>query len=106
MTTTNIPPVQYPAQQIIVVQKTGNGLATSSMTLGIIGSVVGLIPLFAVPALICGLLALPFGLIGLSAAKKDPARSGRGRAIAGIVLALVALTLAIIGFAIVANAFK
>ena len=90
---------------VVVVAKTGNGMAVAALTLGIIGALVGLIPILAVPALICGLLALVFGFVGLSIAK-NPLRSGKGMAIAGIILGTAAVALAIVGFVIVNNAFS
>jgi hypothetical protein len=92
--------------QVVVVAKSGNGMAVTALTLGIIGALLGLIPILAVPALICALLALVFGSIGYAAAKRSPMRSGKGMAIAGIVLGAVAFALAIIGFVIVNNAFN
>ena len=65
-------------------QPSSNGLATASLVLGIIA-----IPLcfLVVPSI----LAVVFGGIGLNRAKQDPAIGGSGKAIAGLVLGLVAL---------------
>ena len=81
-------------------------MAVSGMVLGIVGVIFGLIPILAVPALICGALALIFGGVGLNAVRTDPRRAGKGMAIAGIALGAVAVILAIAGFVIVANAFN
>jgi hypothetical protein len=53
----------------------GNGFAVTSMILGIVG--------FCVP-LICGLLAMLFGFLGLARSKETG--TGKGMAIAGIIL--------------------
>ncbi|MEQ8717768.1 MAG: FxLYD domain-containing protein [Acidimicrobiales bacterium] len=78
----------------------GNGLAVAALVLGIIGAVVGLIPLFFFLAFILGGLALIFGLIGR---KKGKPR--RKMATWGAVLGLVAIILGIIGVAIVDDVF-
>jgi succinate dehydrogenase hydrophobic anchor subunit len=81
-------------------------MAVTALVFGIIGVILGLIPILAVPTLICGILALTFGGVGLRAVLKDPRRSGKGMAIAGIALGATAFILAIVGFVIVANAFN
>src|SRR6266508_806046 len=88
------PDVSLPASSPIVVVQGGSGLGTAALVLGIVGAAFGLIPLFAIIALICGAIAVVFGAIGLK-------RPGRGRAIAGLVLGLVALALGIWGAFIV-----
>jgi hypothetical protein len=81
--------------------KQGNGLAVAALTLGIIGSVVGLIPLFFFIAVPLGLLAIIFGGVGLA---KSGRAGRRGMSIAGLVLGLLALVLGIVGVAIVDDA--
>lgn len=101
----------YPSQSatpqgpFVVAPKTGNGMAVAALTLGIIGVFLGLIPILAVPALICGVLAVVFGFVGLSGVRKNPGRSGKGMAIAGVALGAAAIGLSIVGFVIVANVF-
>jgi uncharacterized membrane protein len=92
--------------QVVVVQSSGNGQAVTPLVLGITGVVFGLIPILAVPALICGLLGGIFGFLGRSAVKQNPGRRGKGMATTGIVLGFVAVGLAIVGFVIVSNAFN
>ena len=65
-------------------QTPSNGLATASLVLGIIA-----IPLCFL--MIPSILAVVFGGIGISRVKQNPAVGGRGKAIAGLVLGLVAL---------------
>ncbi len=66
-----------------------NGLGIASMVLGI----VAVIPCFSV-LLIPGVLAIVFGAISLSQSKKNPEKyTGRGMAIAGLVLGLVSLAI-------------
>ena len=101
----------YPSQSaapqgpFVVAPKTGNAMAVAALTLGVVGVFLGLIPILAIPALICGVLAVIFGFVGLSAARKNPGRSGQGMAIAGVALGTAAIALSIVGFVIVANAF-
>lgn len=64
-----------------------NGIATASLTLAIVGIVVGIIPLFIglVLSFVPVVLALVFGVVGLARA---PARdSGYGLSVAGLLIA-------------------
>ena len=71
-------------------------MAVASLVLGILGTVIGLIPLLAFIAIILGLLAVIFGPIGIGRARR--VGYGKGMAIAGLILGIVALALAIYGF--------
>lgn len=79
--------------------RTGGGLAVASLTLGIIGALVGIIPLLFVLAWILGALAVAFGAI----ARRGGAR--RAMATWGLVLGLVAIALGVAGVVIVDDAF-
>ena len=68
-----------------------NGMATASLVLGIIA-----IPLCFL--MIPSILAVVFGGIGLNRVKQDPRVGGRGKAIAGLVLGLVALAFMVFVF--------
>lgn len=70
----------------------GNGIATASMVLGIVG--LPLCFLF-VPSI----LAVVFGFIGLNRSKEGPNAGGRGQAIAGLVLGIVTLALLLVAIA-------
>ncbi len=89
---------------VVFVQPLGNGFAITALVCGIIGAVVGLIPILAVPALIMGILALVFGIAGWKRANK--LRAKKGIAVAGVVLGVLAVTLSIVGFVIVHHAFS
>ena len=80
-------------------------MAVTSLVLGIIGALFGLIPLFFFIAFPCGLLALIFGVVGRRTAMTDPLRGGKGMATAGLILGLLGFGLAIVGIVVVANAF-
>lgn len=69
--------------------KPTNGLATAALVLGIIGAVLALFPVINAVAAIMAVLAIVFGIIGLTRAKR--VSTGRGRSIAGLILAVVAL---------------
>jgi len=66
--------------QNVQVTITGNGMATASLVLGIIGLVIGIIPFIGWFALPLWILAIIFGIIG---AKKQVKK---GLAISGIIL--------------------
>jgi hypothetical protein len=84
----------------------GNGMAVAALVLGIVGVLSGLIPLLFFFAIVLGVLAFVFGLVGRSAAKREPGRSGRGPAIAGAILGVVACALGVVGIVIVAGVFS
>ncbi len=70
------------------------GLAIASLILGIIGIFVF--------GFILGPLAIIFGIVAVSKAKKQPkVYAGRGLAIAGIVLGAIALVLSIVWFVVI-----
>jgi hypothetical protein len=83
----------------------GRVFAITALVLGIVGSCFGLIPILGVVALPLGIVGLVFGILAISGARKG-VRPGKGMAIAGTVLSVLAVVLAIIGFAIVDNAFN
>lgn len=82
-----------------------NGLGIAALTLGVIGAISGLIPIFFWLAGILGVLALIFGLIGRGRAKRGEA-TNKGQATAGFVLGIVAIGLALAGIFIIGNAFS
>jgi hypothetical protein len=75
-----------PYQQVVIVQgPPTSGFAVASLVLGILG-VLGGWCLFAIPCL----LAVICGHVGLGATKNS-ARSGRGMAVAGLILGYLAI---------------
>jgi hypothetical protein len=94
---TSAPPYGQPYGQVmqpavaLVVTPPASGAATASMILGIVGLVVG--------CFMCGIpsvLAIIFGQIGLNQTKND-VKSGRGQAIAGLVMGYILIVPTIIG---------
>ncbi|MFF9017989.1 DUF4352 domain-containing protein [Streptomyces sp. NPDC014870] len=73
-----------------------NGLGTAALTLGIIGTVSGLIPLLFWLAGILGLIALILGLVGRGRVKRGLANN-KGVTTTGAVLGLAALILSVVG---------
>ena len=68
-----------------------NGKATAGLVLGIVGLVLAWLPFFDAPLWI---LALIFSILGLSEARNRGAE-GRGRAKAGLILAIIATVVSI-----------
>lgn len=79
-------------------------MGVAAFVCALIGVVIGLIPILALPALVLGVLGVVFGLVAWKRAVRQ--RTAKGLAIAGFILGLLAFGLSIIGFVIVANAFK
>jgi hypothetical protein len=72
-------------------------MATTGGILGIVGFVVGWIPLLGIFfGIVLGILAIVFGSIGISRAGKLPGATGRGMAITGLVLGILIVILKLI----------
>ncbi len=80
-----------------------NGLGISSFVLGIVGSVIGLIPILGIPALASGLTGLGLGLAGLRRLRHRWA-DNRVMNWIGVVLSVLAVVLGIVGMVIVTKA--
>jgi hypothetical protein len=67
-----------------------NGLATTGGVLGIVGFVLGWIPLIGILfGLVIGILAIIFSSIALSRSGRMPGQVGKGMAITGLVLGIL-----------------
>lgn len=71
--------------------RTGNGMATASLVLGIVSIVFCWLSIIDAVAVI---LALVFGAVALGRSKQTPRREGRSMAIAGIACGVVGAILA------------
>ena len=80
-----------------------NGFGITALVLGIIGLVLGIIPILGIPAIILGLVGLVFGGLGLGRVRRGVA-TNKAMSWTGVVLSTLALTLGIIGCVIVTNA--
>lgn len=103
--TTSAPGAPYqPGQYYAVGPQLKNGLGVAGMVCGIIGLVLGFIPLFGIFfAVPLGILGVVFGAVGLRRAKRGEANN-RGMAIAGLVTGILALVVGIILFAAIYSA--
>jgi hypothetical protein len=95
---------QYPSVVQPTTEEPARGLAIAALVCGIVGVVVGLIPILFVATLALGLVALVLG--GIAWTIRRRAHVKRGVAIAGTILGVLALTLGIVGVVIVNNAFN
>lgn len=79
-------------------QAQGNGLAVSGFVVSLVGAILGLLSpiLFYLLPLALGVVGLVLSGIGLARARQ-PGRSGKGLAIAGLVLGAIAIVMGIIG---------
>jgi hypothetical protein len=73
-----------------------NGMGITAMVLGIVGAAIGLVWVLAFAALVCGVLAVVFGVVGRGRAAK--LHLPGGPALAGLILGIVAVGLAGYGF--------
>ncbi|NEN06015.1 DUF4190 domain-containing protein [Diaminobutyricibacter tongyongensis] len=96
---------QQPSQMVYVQyapKPPSNGLAIAGMVLGIVGTVLSLIPIVGI--FLCwlpALLGVIFGCIGLGTAKRNNGYR-RGEAITAVICGLLPIPLVMIGFAVVA----
>ena len=87
-------------QRVEIVNRKSSGLATAGLVLGVIGLVFAFIPLFGmVVAIICGVLALIFGLVATI-------QKHGGKAIAALVLGILAIVVTILMSVVVYKATK
>lgn len=93
-----------PPSVIYIQQQSKNGMAVAGFVCALIGVLFGLIPILAMPALILGVLGVVFGSVAWNRAVRS--QTTKGMAVAASVLGVLAVVLSIIGFVIVANAFK
>jgi Domain of unknown function (DUF4190) len=81
-------PAARAAQEVVYVKQVGNGVAVAAMICGIVGVVLGLIPILGIPALALGLVALVLGIVGRKRVKRDPNVGHKGMATAGVILGI------------------
>lgn len=82
----------------------GEGVSIAALVLGIVSFIAAFIPCFNVFALIGGLLAIIFGSIGLSLAKKRSASVTLPRT--GLILGIVSFLIAIVMLVIYIDMLK
>src|SRR5437764_13179001 len=89
--------------QFVYVEHRGNGLAVASLVCGIVGFVLGLIPILFFVAWTLGPTAFILGLVGRGRAKRNHSAGRKTMATWGVVLGIAALGIGIAGYAIVTN---
>jgi Domain of unknown function (DUF4190) len=80
-----------------------NGLGIAALCCGLVGILVGLIPIMFLLSGALGILAIVFGAVGIRRVRRREA-SNRGMAITGLVSGIAAFALAIWGISIVFSA--
>lgn len=98
------PPAMGWAYWPLPEREPAKGLQIAALVCGIVGVVVGMIPLLFVFAMALGIVAIVLGAIAW--AQRTKARVKRTVAAWGIVLGTIALGLSIVGIAIVNDAFE
>jgi hypothetical protein len=92
-------------QQVIYVQQRGNGMAVGAFVCGLVGFVLGLIPILFFIAWALGIVAFVLGLVARRRGK-DPNIGRRTMATWGTVLGVLSFGIGVVGYVIVANAFS
>lgn len=80
-----------------------NGLGIAALCCGLVGILIGLIPIMFLASGALGILAIVFGAVGIRRVRRREA-SNRGMSIAGLLTGLAAFALAIWGISIVFSA--
>lgn len=75
----------------------GNGQATAALVCGLVGALIAWMPFVVVAGFVLAVLAIVFGVQGLRRANRADVATGRGKAIAGLVLGAVAIGLSVLG---------
>ena len=83
----------------VVVRQPGSGFAVASFTLAVCGVGFGLVPVLFPVALVFGVLAVAYGVLG-----RRRGREVRGLALAGLLLGVVSLAVAVVGGVLVMKA--
>lgn len=89
------PPPGEPAHAPPPVQRRSNGGAITALVCGIIAILLFWIPGINLLAILLGLVAIVAGVVGLSRAR-DPYVGGKGMAVTGLVLGILALVLSVL----------
>jgi hypothetical protein len=87
---TTVQPIYVPYP--VVISDAGDGMALSSLILGIVSAAIGWIPICGVAALLPAILGIVFGGLGMKSQRR------RGMAMAGMVLSMLAIAMAFIFF--------
>ena len=93
-------------QHVVYVESASNGLAVAALVLGIVGLVLGLIPILFFIAWICGIVGFVLGLVGRRRATKNPAVGRKTMATWGVALSILAFGMGCVGYAVLTDAFE
>lgn len=88
------PPTPQPGLQMPAPAKGSNGLATAGFVLGLLGLLASWIPVLNVVGMILGVIGAVLAAVGLAKVKTTGA--GKGLAISGLILGVLAVIVAII----------
>jgi lysylphosphatidylglycerol synthetase-like protein (DUF2156 family) len=99
-------PSEREEREVVYVQQATNGLAVAALVCGIVGVVLGLIPILFFVAWALGIVAFVLGLIARRRAKREPAIGRKTMATWGVVLGIASFGLGCVGYAILVDAFE
>ena len=88
--------------QPVAAPSGSNGMATTSLILGIIGFVLSFIPVINVFGILLDITAVILGAIGMGKAKK--VGKGKGGAMVGLILGALGIIIFVVMYIMIANA--
>ncbi len=98
------PPMAPYGAPTLAPKKPGNGLAVAGFVLGLLGFLGSFVPVLNIGGIIMGIVGLVLAIVGLSKAKNTG--TGKGLALAGVILGALAVVIGIVINVAFASVFK
>lgn len=93
-----------PSGEQIHFQSNGNGVPIAGFVFGLVGALIGLIPVLFWLTIPLGLMGMLLGGVGWRRAVNSPGSGGKRLSIAGAILGAIAIVLALVASVIIDNA--
>jgi hypothetical protein len=96
-------PVVVREREVVPHRRLGNAAATSGLVLGVVGTLMGVVPVLFAGAMVLGFVGLIASMVGRRRATTHERRAGRKRGALGVLFSLAAIALGVVGMLIVAD---
>ena len=96
-------PIVVQEREVVPHRRLGNAAATSGLVLGLVGTLMGVVPVLFAGAMVLGVVGLIASMVGRRRAVTHERRAGRKRGALGVLFSLAAIALGVIGMLIVAD---